>query len=183
MLSFLFSIVPNWPLILMFVGVVSRLAFAPIQRFVFDQQRKLQEAKPEIDKLSREDARLFLTESARIKRTHGVKESWLLFATVAQIPVFIWLYRAIRENSALANVGFAWIPSLGHADPFFVLPLLAAVLALWSASSSHGFKMTSYLQSAVTFALIMALPAGVAIYSIAAQLTQLALQSSFQKLT
>lgn len=179
MLSFLFSIVPNWPIVLVLTGVASRLAFAPLQKFALDQQRRLARAKPEIDQLSRDDLQKYVAESGRIKRAHGVKEGWLLLSTFAQMPVLIWLYRAIRANGALAGVGVAWIPSLAHADPFFILPLIAAIVALISAQRS-GFKMSPWIQSAMTFAFIFALPAGVAIYSIAAQLTQMALQWNFQ---
>jgi YidC/Oxa1 family membrane protein insertase len=183
MLSLLFSVVPNWPLVLILIGIGSRLLLAPLQQVALVQQQRLAKAKPELDELlhrhSKESFADTVQASRRVKREHGVRESWLLIATFAQLPIFIWLYHAIRSEAALQTVRVAWMPSLAAPDPLFILPLIAAAVAYWALRGPKSLKLSPWFQSALTFAFVFALPSGVAIYSIAAQVTQGILQRTF----
>ena len=193
LLTFLFSIVPNWPIVLVFLGVASRLMLAPVQKFTIDQQKRISQLKPRLDALSRahksrvsrlneDDRRAELAGHLRdihnLKRSHGVRDGWMFLSTLAQLPVFIWLYRSIQSHSLLMHASYAWVPSLLAPDPLFVLPIAAALAAYLSARSQ---KANPWLQSGMTLAFSAALPSAVVIYSIAGKLTQLGLTWSFHR--
>ena len=131
MLMFLYSVIPSWPLVLMFIGAGSRVLLFPLQAFAFRQQVRLAGVQPRLAKLRKAhsagaDARRLFVESPRVKRESGAREGWLLVSTLAQVPVFIWLFKIIRGHGVLTAVSLAWIPSLAHPDPFSILPLVAA---------------------------------------------------------
>ena len=63
---------------------------------------------------------------------------------VIQIPIFVTMVLSIRkishENEDLAGAGALWFPNLNEADPYLVLPMVAASLNYFNLSVSILIK-------------------------------------------
>lgn len=97
----------------------------------------MQELQPKIKELQKKygkDRQRLSAEQMKLYQEHGISPTQGCLPMFLQMPVFWGLYIAI-EHLAKAHVGiwgtgFLWIPSLAHADPWHVLPLLAGFFQL-----------------------------------------------------
>lgn len=59
---------------------------------------------------------------------------------IIQLPIFITMVLSIRkvcyESSDMTNAGIWWFPNLSEPDPYFILPITAAVLNYFNLSVS-----------------------------------------------
>src|SRR3954454_24109342 len=81
----------------------------------------------------------------RIYQAHGVNPMGSCLPMIVQIPIFLGLYQALSGLvfGATADPAFAqpflWVPTLAHADPFYVWPVLSAVSQFLSQRMSMPY--------------------------------------------
>ena len=93
---------------------------------------------------------------------------------IVQMPLFIILWRVFANFEF--NEGFLWIPDLGQADPFYILPILyIGVIFAQSYFMSQGNKQSlqqQLLMNGVFLIFIINFPAGVTLYYVVSMLVQ-----------
>jgi YidC/Oxa1 family membrane protein insertase len=85
----------------------------------------------EIQKKYAGDRAKIQAEQMKLYQEHGVNPISGCLPMLLQMPIFFGLYYAIRHLSqdavGLWGQSFLWLPSLAVADPYHLLPILAAV--------------------------------------------------------
>ncbi len=89
----------------------------------------MQELQPELKKIKdkyKDDAKKQQEETMKLFQKEGVNPLAGCFPILIQMPILIALYAAIMRNGHIGEHTFLWM-QLGTKDPYYILPLLAAV--------------------------------------------------------
>ena len=144
------------------VSLAIRLALLPITlrlaRRARANQRRLQELKPELERIHRryaQDPRRLWRATAALYQKRGVKpvDGRGLLGGLAQAPVFIALYSALRRG--LGDVRFLWIADTSLPNAFLtaivaVLAGLGLAIAPVSEAARNAQLITAVLIAAMT---------------------------------
>ena len=110
-------------------------------------------------------------ESQELYKKHGVNPYASLFPLLIQMPVLWALYQALTRVEFLKTGSFLWM-DIGDKDPYFILPVLAAIftfLSSWltnkAAKERNGMMITMNIILPIFILLIgFNLASGVALY-------------------
>lgn len=119
----------QYGLALLVLTIVVRTVILPLSLKQYKSSKSMQALQPELKKLKekyKDDPKKQQEETMRLFQTNGVNPLAGCFPLLIQMPVFFGLYQAIMRNPDINGHNFLWL-QLGEADPFYVLPLLAAV--------------------------------------------------------
>jgi len=158
------------------VTFLARLALLPLgirlARAAQAHQLALQRIQPRLDALKikyKGDSRRLAEETQRLMAREGV--SLVSFGgclgALAQVPVFIALYGAVRQAAAVGG-RFLWIRDL--AKPDLLLTILATALTVAATPGSTGTGPASnrhlllFISGAITLAALSKMAAGVGLY-------------------
>ena len=145
------------------VSFAIRLALLPLTLHLARRgrahQRRLLELKPELDRVQRRyanDPDRLWRETAAVYRKHNVSPLDVrgMFGGLAQAPVFIALYSALRRG--LGEARFLWIANTSVANG--VLTLLVAILtgiALASSPAPESARNAQVLTAVLIAAMTM----------------------------
>ncbi|MCG0277067.1 MAG: YidC/Oxa1 family membrane protein insertase [Thermanaeromonas sp.] len=142
-LQFFYSItgvlgVPNYGLAIIFFTVAVKLLLSPLTYKQLKSIKRMQELQPKIQEIQKryknnpqkaQQAMLELYRAEKINPLGGC------LPLLVQMPILFALFAALRDffdprrNPAvnMEHANFFWIPNLGQADPYFLLPVLVAV--------------------------------------------------------
>lgn len=161
--------VGNWGLSIIILTLLFRVLIWPLIQTQTKSMYGMQALQPklqELQKKHKDDRETLTQETMKLYREAGVNPAGGCLPLLAQMPLFIILWR-VFVNFEFAE-GFLWVPDLGQADPFFILPVLyVAIMFGMSYFSSRG-NPQSFRQQVlinVVFAFILfGFPAGVLLY-------------------
>jgi len=107
--------------------------------------RKTQEVQPQLKALQkkysskdRETMAKLQSEQQKLYSEAGINPMMGCLPALVQLPIIWALYQAIWRTAVLRSGTFLWL-QLGHKDPYFVLPILAALatfLSSWLTTKS-----------------------------------------------
>jgi YidC/Oxa1 family membrane protein insertase len=96
--------------------------------------KAMQELAPKIKDIQKKhgaDRQAASTETMALYQQYGVNPMAGCLPMLIQMPIFFGVYFGIRDMSESGidewADGFLWLPSLGDADPLFILPVLAGL--------------------------------------------------------
>jgi len=117
--------------------VLIKFLLTPLTLRTIKSQRAMQDLQPKIKALQKRygnDRQKLSAETMRLYQEHSINPMASCLPIVFQLPIFWGLYASLR---ALASVpggpfqgGFLWLPSLGHPDPYHIMPFVAAFFQL-----------------------------------------------------
>ncbi|MFC6169451.1 membrane protein insertase YidC [Loigolactobacillus jiayinensis] len=114
--------------------IIIRIIILPLMQYQMNSSRKMMDIQPQMKALqSKYSSRDVDTqqklqgEMSKLYKDAGVHPFASMLPLVVQMPVLIALYQGIQRTSVLRSGHFLWM-QLGQADPYFILPILAAVL-------------------------------------------------------
>ena len=138
--------------------------------------RAMQELRPDLDKIrvrhknnhqKQQEAMMELYRERKVNPMAG-------FLTVLiQMPVFITMYHVIRDHEeslrSFASGGILWFTDLTKADPYFILPMLSAMILIGagemsSKNVSPGQKRMMRILPLTFTVFIARFPAGLFVY-------------------
>lgn len=171
------AFVGNWGLAIIVLTVLFRIAIWPListqTRSMYAMQR-LQPKLQELQKKYKNDREKLTQETMKLYQQEKVNPAGGCLPIVAQMPLFIILWRVFANFEF--NEGFLWIPDLGQADPFYILPALyIGVIFAQSYFMSQGNKQSlrqQILMNAIFIIFIINFPAGVTLYWVVSMLIQ-----------
>ena len=171
---------PWWLAIVMLTVVVRTLLFPVTYRQV-QSMRKMQELKPDMDRIKadhKDDVPKQREEIARLYQERKVNPLGGCLPIAVQLPIFLVLYYTIRQFDKLDSFrtgGLFWFTDLTVADPLFILPV-AYVLTMM-ASQELAMRNTVAQQKQImrfmpiVFGFFLArFPAGLFVYWVASNL-------------
>jgi YidC/Oxa1 family membrane protein insertase len=120
---------PWWLSIMMLTIIVRSLLF-PITYRQVKSMRKMQELKPDMDRIRTEykdDVQTQRAEMAKLYQERKVNPLGGCLPVVIQLPIFLVLYYTIRQFDKLESFrtgGLLWFQDLTQPDHLFILPVL-----------------------------------------------------------
>lgn len=163
--------------ILLFTLLI-RTILLPLYQIQMKSSRKMQELQPQLKQLQEQytgtdmESRQNLYEATqKLYKENGVSMTSSMWPLFVQMPILLALFQALTRVEALKVGHFLWL-NLGEADPYFILPILAAVftfLSSWLTNKSaieKNMAMTimTYAMPVVILFFAVAAASGVALY-------------------
>lgn len=168
-LEFIHEFVPSWGLSIIVLTLVFRALVWPLittqTRSMFGMQ-KLQPEMQKLQKKYKDDREKLSQEMMKLYKEAGVNPAGGCLPILLQMPLFIILWRVFVNFEF--NEGFLWIPDLGLADPFYILPALYVAVMLgqswYSARNNPTMLRQSIIINLVFVFIIVNFPSGVLVY-------------------
>ena len=176
-LQFIHSFVGNWGLSIIVLTLIFRALIWPListqTKSMYAMQR-LQPKLKEIQNKYKDDREKQTQATMELYKSEGVNPAGGCLPIVLQMPLFIILWRVFANFEF--NEGFLWIPDLGQADPFYILPVLyVGVIFAQSYFMSQGNKQSlqqQILMNGIFIIFIINFPSGVTLYYVTSMLVQ-----------
>ncbi len=115
---------------------LGQILLLPLTNYQQKEMEKTQTIQPELEELrekysARDEAtqEKLAAETKRIQEEAGVNPLMGCLPLFIQMPIFIALYQTVIRTPELATGNFLWL-ELGESDPYFILPVLAALFTL-----------------------------------------------------
>lgn len=165
----------GWSLIV--VTILIRLLILPLMIKQMRSSKAMQALQPELKKLkeqySSKDQKTqqkLQQETMALFQKNGVNPMAGCFPLIIQMPILVGFYHAISRTRAIAQDHFLWF-SLGHADPFYILPILAAVttfiqqkIAMAGTEQNPQLAMMTWTMPLMIFFFAFKFPAALSLY-------------------
>ncbi|KXB36177.1 membrane protein insertase YidC [Aerococcus christensenii] len=168
----------NYGLGILCFTIIMRLILVPLYHFQMKNSEKMQMMQPEVKALREkyasrdpETQEKLGKELEKLNQKYDMNKWAGILPLLIQLPILTALYQAILRTKALTTGNFLWM-ELGKSDPFFILPILAAV-AMWystylmqvsSGNKSVATTVMQYAMAGMMFLIMMGLPSAVSLY-------------------
>jgi YidC/Oxa1 family membrane protein insertase len=190
-LAFLHALVKNWGIAIIVLTLLINVIFLPLQLKAYISAQRMQAFQPELKALQekyKDDKPTLQKESMALMSKHGVNPLSGCLPLLPQIPVFFGLDSALRHTFALRQAPFfGWIHDLTLHDPYFVLPVLMAILMLgyqkmipMPSMDPTQAKIMKFLPIIFSFFMVF-YPSGLALYVITNTLVSMIRQYVFMR--
>lgn len=158
--------------------IIIRVILIPLNYFQTKSTQKMQKIQPQVKALQEkypskdtQTRELLQAETSRLYSENGVNPYAGCLPALVQMPVMIALYQAISRTEILSSSNFLWM-NLGERDPYFVLPILAAILTYFTSkltmmSQADGggqTKVMLYMMPALILFMGSTLPSALSLY-------------------
>ncbi|KAF1719884.1 membrane protein insertase YidC [Pseudoxanthomonas wuyuanensis] len=173
-LSFLHGFIGNWGWSIIGLVILVKLALYPLSAAQYKSFAKMRKFQPRIAQLKErygEDRQKFQQAMMELYKKEKINPMGGCLPILVQMPVFLALYWVLVESVELRQAPwFAWIQDLTARDPFFILPVINAVV-MWltqKLTPSPGMdpmqqKMMQFMP--LVFGVMMAFfPSGLVLY-------------------
>ena len=176
-ISFL-SIGGNHAVGIILFTILIRVILLPLMHYQTKQMRKTQEVQPKLKELQRkysskdpETQRRLQEEQQRLYAEYDVNPMAGCLPLLIQMPILMALWQAMSRVESLTNGQFLWM-DLSQPDPYFILPILAAVFTFISSKltsmtqieSDTAMSMMNYVMPLMIFFMGMNLASGLSLY-------------------
>ncbi|MCK8617526.1 membrane protein insertase YidC [Fructobacillus sp. M158] len=164
-----------------------RFFILPLMVYQMDSMKKMQVLQPQLKVLQEkyagrdtETRTLLAQEQQALYKEHGVSPFASMLPLLVQMPVLIALYQGIHNSSVLRSGSFLWL-NLGNQDPYFVLPVLAALFTFgssWLSTQANPqqnamTKILPFVFPFIIFFTSLAVPSAVSLYWVVGNLFQM----------
>jgi len=177
LLVFIHKYVGSWGLAIIVLTLIFRALIWPLIATQTKSMFGMQKLQPKIKELQakyKDDREKLTQETMKMYQEAGVNPAGGCLPILLQMPLFIILWRVFVNFEF--NQGFLWLPDLGQADPFYILPVLYVLVMLaTSYFSARGNPQTlrqSMFINLVFVLVIINFPAGVLLYYVVSMLVQ-----------
>ncbi len=165
-----------WWLSIILLTVLVRAVLFPLTIRQVRNMRAIQELKPDMESIKaryKDDRQKQQEAIMKLYRERQVNPLAGFLPVLVQIPVFITMYRVIRNHEetfpSFASGGLLWFIDLTRADPYFILPLLSASIlfaagGISSRNVDPGQRRLMRLMPIAFTAFIARFPAGLFVY-------------------
>ncbi|MFC0234387.1 YidC/Oxa1 family membrane protein insertase [Vagococcus entomophilus] len=158
--------------------LIIRVILLPLMHFQNKSMRKTQELQPKIKALQEQYAskdaetkRKLQEEQQKLYSEHNVNPLAGCLPLLVQMPIMMALWQAISREPSLTKGHFLWL-ELGQKDPYFILPILAAIFTFASTKltsmsqieTNSSLKMMNYMMPALILFMGVNLASGLSLY-------------------
>ena len=168
-LAAIHDVVGSWGLSIIVLTLIFRVLVWPLIATQTRSMKGMQELQPKIQALQKKhknDREKLTQETMKLYQEAGVNPAGGCLPILLQMPLFIILWR-VFSNFNFAE-GFLWIPDLGLADPYYILPILyVGVMIGQSYFMTRGNPQSlrqQLLINVVFIFFVINFPAGVTLY-------------------
>ncbi|MEH7373065.1 hypothetical protein COC52_07860 [Priestia megaterium] len=170
---------------IMLVTIGVRILLAPLNVLQYKNQLNTKRIQPQLQKLKEkytakdpEIQQQYQREMMELLKENGANPIMGCLPLLIQLPVFSIVYYAIRRIDEISSSSFLWL-DLGHADPYFILPIVAALATylqsrimqsdLEGMNQSYG-RLSQILSPIMVLSFGLFSPSGLVLYWITGSL-------------
>lgn len=150
----------SYGLAILATTIIIRLAVLPLMIKQLKSSKAMQALQPELQKLRekyKDNQQKIQEETLKLFQKHNVNPLAGCLPLLVQMPILIAFYQAIMRNQSVSSHDFLWM-ALGQPDPFYILPVLAAVTTyLQSKMMGTGMPPNPQMQMMLVIMPIMIL--------------------------
>jgi YidC/Oxa1 family membrane protein insertase len=183
-LSHLFGGNFGWGIIIF--TIIIRIIILPLMIYQTKSSMKTAEIQPKVQALQKkysskdtETQQKLREEQQKLYSEAGVNPVAGCLPLIVQLPVLYALYAAVNRTEVLKAGSFLWL-QLGDKDPYFVLPILAAVftyVSSWLSMKSQPMQngMTTMMtigMPVIIFFTALSVPSAVSLYWVVTNIFQ-----------
>lgn len=153
LLQFLYGILGNWGLAIMFFAIIMKAIFFPLTRIQTGQMRRMQQLQPKINELKKkykDNSQVLNQETMQLYKVYKINPLSGCLPMLVQLPVFWALYSVLRSFIELRGASFIfWLKDLSQPDvlfghlPFFGNPAIGLLPILMGVSFIAQNMLTS----------------------------------------
>lgn len=132
----LFGVGAGYVMAVLILTVIVRLLILPLNVKQMKSQQAMSEIQPEIAKLQKKykgDPQKANQEMMRLYKENKINPMSGCLPLLIQMPILFALYYVFFNLKALDGVSFLWIKNLAGHDPYYILPILAALTTYLSS--------------------------------------------------
>lgn len=172
----------GYGLSIVIVTILVRLALLPLMLKQMKSSKAMQAIQPEIEKLkkkysSKDQATQMKLQQEQMAlfKENNVNPLAGCLPLLIQMPILIAFYQAISRTSEIANHNFLWF-DLGNPDPYYILPVVAAVTTFLqqkitmigqdtsSNPMAQQMAMMTYIMPIMILMFAVSFPAALSLY-------------------
>ena len=123
--------VDNWGLTIVIFTLLIKLVFWPVTAKAFTSMAAMKKITPELNEIKERykgDAQKTQAETMKLFKKHGANPLGGCLPMFIQMPFFIGFFFALREMVELRHSSFGIWTDLSVPDPYFIFPILFAIL-------------------------------------------------------
>lgn len=158
--------------------IIIRIILLPLMHFQTKSMRKTQDLQPQMKALQEkyssrdtETQQKLQAETKKLYAENNVNPYIGCLPLLVQMPVMMALYQAILRVPALSQGEFLWL-NLSQHDPYYILPVLAAVFTFLSTylssmsqlESNASMKMMNYAMPVMILVMALNIASGLSLY-------------------
>ncbi len=174
--------VPSYGLAIILVTVLIKLVFHPLTRIQMRSMAQMSQLQPELKSIQekyRKDQQKMQQKMMELYKERKVNPMSGCLMLLIQMPIMIGLFNALIRFPYINpdHASFLWLESLSVSDPWFILPVLAAVTTFGQArlsmqsSAGSGNPQQEMMQKMMIYGMPVfiawisaTLPAGLPLY-------------------
>lgn len=168
----------NYGVAIIVTTIIIRLVLLPLMIKQIKSTKAMQVIQPEMKKLqekysSKDQAtqQKLQQEMMKLYKEHGVNPMAGCLPIFIQMPILFGLWHAIMRTEGIKEQTFLWF-DLGSQDPYFILPIVAAITTFLSqkvsmagnASDNPQMKIMLYVMPVMILFPALSLPAALPLY-------------------
>lgn len=171
----------NYGLAIILMTIVIKLLLYPLTVKQVKSMKAMQDMQPEMKKLQekhKKNPEVLQKEMAKLYKESGVNPLAGCLPLVAQMPILMGMFYALRDFNYVGDPQFLWMSSLSNADPFYILPVLSALTTFiqqkqTSAEMNQQTKMMMIFMPLFIGWISCTFPSGLVIYWVVSNLMQI----------
>jgi len=183
---------PNYGLAIVLFTIFIKSLLLPLtvkQMRSMQAMKRLSPKLKEVQNKYKEDKGEQQKAIAALYKTEGINPLAGCLPLIVQMPILSGMFYALRNFKYVSHPGFLWIRNLSAVDHFYILPIIAALTAYFSAqqnisgslsNSNSGSKITLFVMPLFSAVMALHFPAGLALYWIVSNLIQIIQQRLFR---
>jgi YidC/Oxa1 family membrane protein insertase len=161
----------NYGWSILIVTFIVRLVIFPLTYRQQKSMQEMQKVQPQMLKIRdkyKKDPQKMQQETMKLYQEHNINPMAGCLPILIQMPVLIAFYQAIVRDANIAKSSFLYL-QLGQPDPYYILPLLAAVTTyIQFVASGTGdnpqMRIMIWIFPIMIFVLAYSFPAAMALY-------------------
>ena len=121
----------SYVLAIAILTVIIRGVLLPFNIKAAKSNQRMQEVQPELKKLQKKyknDPQKLNEEMMKLYKEKNVSMTGCCLPSLLPMPILMALYYVFYNMSAIDGKGFLWLNDLGAPDPYYILPILSALM-------------------------------------------------------
>ena len=179
---------PSYGIAIIVLTVLIKLILAPLTAKQIKSMQGMQTLSPKIKELQKKykgNQKKLQEEMGKLYKEMGVNPLSGCLPILVQMPFLIAIFYALREYPYdEAFKSFLWLPSLGDADPFYILPILSVISTFAIQKQTTGIsgpaegaaakqqKLMQYMMPLFIGWISLSFPSGLVIYWVVSNVFQ-----------
>lgn len=172
LLDTFFQLTGSYGLAIVLMTLILRVVLFPLTAAATRSTAKMQDLQAEQKEIQRKykkDPEQLNRAMVELFKKHNVNPWMGCLTMLIQLPIIFGFIGALRGYEFAGNPGFLWIPHLAQADPYYVLPVIAAIATyaqskLTTPATDSSMQMMTYFFPVLVLVMGIRFPAAFTLY-------------------